>query len=252
MVARDELLAYLSSYLKVDDFQDYGPQGLQVEGRERVERIVTGVSANRDLIEAAVSAGAEMILVHHGVFWDGDSPVLRGWKRDRIALLLQHEITLAGYHLCLDAHPDVGNNALAARELGLEHLRPWVKHQSQYIGWRGAWPEPRTLEEATDCVNRLYGSESLVLPGTRATISNVGIVSGGAQREIFRAIEDGLDLFVTGEASEFVMSAAREGGTHFIAAGHHNTERIGIRALGEHLSREFQVAHEFIDIPNPV
>jgi len=252
MVLRDELLAYLSSYLKVDDYRDYGPQGLQVEGRERVERIVTGVSANRDLIEAAINAGAEMILVHHGLFWDGDSPVLRGWRRNRIALLLRHEITLAGYHLCLDAHPDVGNNALAARELGLEHLTPWVKHQNQYIGWRGVWPEPLELEEAVARVNRLYGAQSLVLPGNRPAISHVGIVSGGAQREIFRAVEDGLDLFITGEASEFVMSAAREGGTHFIASGHHNTERIGIKALGEHLSREFDVAHEFIDIPNPV
>lgn len=250
--SRDEILAYLDEYLRVSDFRDYGPQGLQVEGRERVAHVVSGVSACAALFEAAAAAGADLVIAHHGILWDFESRVVRGPFRRRLELLLRHGITLAGYHLCLDAHPDLGNNVLGSRGLGLEELQPWCEHGGQALGFHGVWPEGRSPEAALAAVDALYGSRSLAFLTGPALVSRVGVVSGGAQKEIRAALDLGLDMFVTGEASEFVMHTAAEGGIHFIAAGHHNTERLGIRALGEHLAARFGIRHTFIDLPNPV
>jgi dinuclear metal center YbgI/SA1388 family protein len=192
-----------------------------------------------------------MVLVHHGLLWDRDSRVVAGSYRRRLEVLLANEVTLAAYHLCLDAHHEVGNNALAARALGLQELEPWNRDKPA-IGWRGQWPEGVAPDEALRRVAELYGGPVLSFLEGGPVIRRVAIVSGGAQRMIFPAIEDGIDLFVTGEASEFVMHAAREGGIHFMAAGHHNTERLGIRALGDHLAVKFGIEHLFVDTPNPV
>lgn len=251
MPTRDELLRYLHDYLRVVDYRDYGPQGLQVEGKAEVRKVVSGVSGGVALFEAAAAANADFIIVHHGIFWDRESRVVKGGLKRRLELLLEHGMTLAGYHLCLDAHPEVGNNVLAARGLELENLRPWSEHGGRLLGYRGEWAG-KSPAEALQAVNTLYGSESRAFLYGPDPVRQVGIVSGGAQSDIRTAIEDGLDLFITGEVSEYVMSTALEGGIHFLGAGHHNTERLGIRALGEHLAAHFGVEHEFIDIPNPV
>lgn len=251
MAQRDDILRYLNDYLRVPAFRDYGPQGLQVEGKPEVHRVVSGVSGSVALFEAAVEAGADLVIVHHGIFWDRESRVVKGGLKRRLQLLLDHEITLAGYHLCLDAHPEVGNNALAARGLNLEDIQPWCEYNGQAIGFRGRW-EGKPVAEAVRLVNELYGSSAVEFLHGPDLVRTVGIVSGGAQGEIRAAIDLGLDLFITGEVSEFVMNTAREGGIHFLGAGHYNTETLGIRALGEHLAAQFGIEHRFIDIPNPV
>jgi dinuclear metal center YbgI/SA1388 family protein len=251
MANRDDLLRYLQGYLRVEDYRDYGPQGLQVEGRAEVRKVVSGVSGSVALFEAAAAAGADLILVHHGIFWDRESRVVKGGLKRRLELLLQHEMTLAAYHLCLDAHAEVGNNILAARGLGLTNIQPWAEYNGRTIGFRGEW-DGLPPDEAVRRVNELYGSQSLAFLSGPERIRRVGIISGGAQAEIRLAIEDGLDLYITGEVSEYVMTTAQEGGIHFLSAGHYNTERLGIRALGEHVAERFGVEHEFIDLPNPV
>jgi dinuclear metal center YbgI/SA1388 family protein len=248
---RDEILAYLRDYLSVADFRDYGPQGLQVEGNAEVRVVASGVSGSAALFEEAARAGAEMVVVHHGIFWDNESRVIKGGLKRRLELLLENGITLAAYHLCLDAHPEIGNNFLAARALGLRDIRPWAEYNGRPIGFRGEW-SGLPVDEAVRRVNELYGSNALAFTHGPETVRTAGIISGGAQGEVRRAIEEGLDLFVTGEASEFVMNTAREGGIHFLAAGHYNTETLGIRAVGDHLAERFGVEHLFIDIPNPV
>jgi len=249
--SRDELLRYLHDYLKVGDYRDFGPQGLQVEGRAEVRKVVSGVSGSAALFEAAAAAGADLVIVHHGIFWDRDPRVVKGGLKRRLQLLLEHEITLAGYHLCLDAHPEVGNNILAARGLRLENIQPWGDYNGKPIGYRGEWIG-LPVENAVRRVNELYGSQALAFLYGPDPVRTVGIISGGAQGEVRAAIESQLDMYITGEASEYVMHLAQEGSIHFLAAGHYNTERLGIRAVGERLAREFGIEHEFIDLPNPV
>jgi dinuclear metal center YbgI/SA1388 family protein len=248
---RADIVAYLNEYLRVADFPDYGPQGLQVEGTPLVSRVVTGVSACLELFEAAVHNEAQMVLVHHGLIWDRDPRVVKGAFRRRLDALLRHELNLAAYHLCLDAHPEVGNNALAVRALGLTQPAPWGPDKPP-IGWQGVWAPACDSREALRRIALVYGGDPIAFMEGGNEIKRVAVVSGGAQRMLFDAIDDGVDLFVTGEVSEFVMHAAREGGIHFAAAGHHNTERLGIRALGEHVAERFGIEHVFIDTPNPI
>ena len=250
--SRDNILSHLHEYLRVADFRDYGPQGLQVEGRPDVRKVVSGVSGSVALFEQAAAAGADMVIVHHGIFWERESRVVKGGLKRRLELLLEHGMTLAGYHLCLDAHPELGNNILGVRGLQLENTAPWAEYQGRLIGFRGEWTVPITPQEAVERINRLYGSDSLTFLAGPGMVRTAGVITGGAQDQVGDAIEAGLDMFITGEASEFVMNRAREGGIHFVAAGHYNTERLGIRALGEYVAQRFGVAHEFIDIPNPV
>lgn len=248
---RDEILDYLDEYLLVREIRDFGPQGLQVEGAELVERIVTGVSASAELFERANALGAQMVMVHHGLFWDRDSRVVRGALRRRLSLLLRAEMTLAAYHLCLDRHPELGNNMLAARGLGLEEIEPFGLYEGTTIGYAGKL-SPTPVEEFLERINAFYGSGSLVFPYGPLEVRSAGIISGGAQRELLQAIDAGLDLFITGEASEFVMHTAKEARIHFVAAGHYATERLGIRALGEHVAARFGTEAIFVDLPNPV
>lgn len=251
MAERDEILAYLDHYLSAGEIRDYGPQGLQVEGAAEVDTMVTGVSVSAELFERAADLEAQLILVHHGLFWDRDRRVVRGALRRRLSLLLEHEITLAAYHLCLDRHPEVGNNILAARGLDLRTIEPFGRYESWTLGYRGTLP-PTPVEEVVERIDRFYGSDSLVFPYGPALVTSVGIISGGAQRELEQAIAAGLDMYVTGEAGEFVMHMAKEAGIHYVASGHYNTERVGIRALGEQVGRCFGVDVHFIDLPNPV
>jgi dinuclear metal center YbgI/SA1388 family protein len=251
-VRRPDLVAYLDRYLDSDAGRDYGPNGLQVQGREEIRKLATGVSAGRELFERAAAAGADAVLVHHGIFWDFTSPLLVGFHYERVAALLRHDLSLLAYHLPLDRHPEVGNNALACRALGLERLEPFGIHEGLPVGFRGRFPAPVPVAELTGRCARVFGQQPLAFTGGPPTVVSLGMVSGGAQRELYQAIAAGLDAYVTGEASEWVMNVAREAGIHYLACGHYATERLGVRALGEHLAEKFGIEVEFIDLPNPV
>ncbi|HEV8629266.1 MAG TPA: Nif3-like dinuclear metal center hexameric protein [Thermoanaerobaculia bacterium] len=247
-----ELVRYLDDYLESAAAPDYGPNGLQVEGPERVHRLVTGVSACRELFGRARQQGADAVLVHHGLFWRGTPYPLVGLQYRRVAELIEGGLALLAYHLPLDRHPEVGNNALAARALGLHDLRPFALHEGIAIGWRGTLLEAITAQELAVRCGLLYEQPPLLLgPGERP-VRQVGIVSGGAQREFLQAIAEKLDAYITGEASEWVTNLARESGVAYLAAGHYATERLGVRALGEHLAARFGLSAEFVDVPNPV
>lgn len=251
-IARSQLIAYLDEYLESAGCPDMAPNGLQVEGRETIRRLTTGVSACRELFERAIRAGSDAVLVHHGIFWDGASPVLTGIQRRRVHPLLAAEVNLIAYHLPLDRHPEVGNNALAARALGLEDLEPFGSYKSIHVGYRGRFRRPISLDDLVGRAEALYAQPPLVLGGGPTEIRGLGIVSGAAEKSLWEAIALGLDAFITGEVSEWVMNVAREAGVHFLAAGHYATERLGVRELGRHLERKFGVTAEFIDVPNPV
>jgi dinuclear metal center YbgI/SA1388 family protein len=252
MVRRDALVAHLDSYLESAAGSDYGPNGLQVEGRPEIRRLATGVSACVELFERAAAAGADAVLVHHGIFWRFTSPVLTGHQLRRVEVLLRSGMSLLGYHLPLDRHPEVGNNALAARGLGLVELAPFAAYEGLPVGFRGRFPAPVAVADLLARCRALFGQEPLAFTAGPDPLSTLGIVSGGAQSELPQAIAAGLDAYLTGEASEWVMNVARENRIHYLACGHYATERLGVRALGERLAREFDLEVEFIDVPNPV
>ncbi len=251
-VDRDELVSYLRDLLRSDEGQDYAPNGLQVEGRSEIRRLVTGVSACRELFERARDARADAVLVHHGLFWHGEAPVVTGVQYRRLRELIAGGINLLAYHLPLDRHPELGNNALAAEAFGLIRIEPFADHKGQEIGFRGRFETPISPGELIALCERVYGQEPLAFRSGPERVASLGIVSGGAQRDFHQAIAAGLDAYVTGEVSEWVMNVAREAGVHYLAAGHYATERLGVRALGEHLAERFGLDVAFIDVPNPV
>lgn len=251
-IHRDHLVRYLDEYLAAHEGGDYGPNGLQVQGREQVRKVVTGVSACLELFQRARERGADAIVVHHGIFWDWQSPRLTGMHYERVADLIHHGLNLLAYHLPLDRHDTVGNNAVAARALGLEELEPFGEAGGLPIGYRGRFPEPIEADELIRRAHEFYGREPLAFPAGPERIETLGIISGGAQKEFPGAIELGLDAFITGEVSEWVMNTARETGTHFLSCGHYHTEICGIRTVGELLAERFGLDVEFIDVPNPV
>lgn len=251
-VSRDDLVAYLDEYLAAGEGQDFGPNGLQVEGREEIRHIVSGVSGCVELFEQAVERDADAVLVHHGIFWEGMPRQLTGFLAARVRPLIRSDLNLLAYHLPLDRHPEVGNNAVAARKLGLVDLEPFAEYHGLPVGFRGRFPQPIEEAELRQRLTRLYEREPLVFPAGPAQVETVGIISGGAQGEIHQAIAAGLDSYVTGEVSEWVMNIARESGIHFYSCGHYATERAGVQALGDHLRQKFGLRIEFIDVDNPV
>jgi dinuclear metal center YbgI/SA1388 family protein len=249
---RDELIAFLDDLLESPGRADYGPNGLQVPGAEDVEVVVTGVSAHRELFEQAASAGAQMVLCHHGIFWGEEAGPITQQLKARLKLLFDHDMSLAAYHLPLDAHPEVGNNALICRGLGLERGTAFGEAKGGPVGWVGTAVDPLSIGELVERSTSVFGSEPLVFDSGPAEIRRVGILSGGGSSLLGEAIDLGLDAFVTGEPTEHVMADAREGGIHFLAAGHYASETFGIRRLGELLAERFGVDHRFIDTPNPI
>jgi dinuclear metal center YbgI/SA1388 family protein len=229
-----------------------GPNGLQVPGREDVELVVTGVSAHRELFERAAEAGAGLVVAHHGLFWDFHSRSISPAMRERLRILFDNDIGLAGYHLPLDAHPEVGNNALICTALGLERGEPFGDHRGRPIGFVGRSDEGVPWEELRRRCAEAFGQEPFTWDAGPELVHSVGIVSGAAHSMLDEAIALGLDAFLTGEPAEHVMADAREGGTHFIAAGHYATERPGVRRLGELLAEEFGVEQRFVEITNPI
>jgi dinuclear metal center YbgI/SA1388 family protein len=215
--------------------------------------VVTGVSAHRELFERAIEAGAQLVVVHHGLFWDGDARALSGTLAARLKLLLEADVSLAAYHLPLDAHPDVGNNALIAEGLGCAAREPFAELRGVPIGVAGRFEADGVpAGELFARVRALTDREPLVFAHGPERVRSIGIVSGGAPDQVEDAIAAGLDAFLTGEPAERVMATAREGAIHFIAAGHYATETFGVRRLGELLAQRFGVEHRFVDVPNPV
>lgn len=251
---RDDLVAYLDRYLDAARDRDYCPNGLQVEGRGEVNKVVTGVSACEELFVKARQLEADAVLVHHGLFWDGQPFLLKGLMMRRVRQLVEGGMSLFAYHLPLDRHAEVGNNMLAARAFGLEQIVPFAPHRGLEIGFRGNLPRPYAIGELALRCAEIYDQEPLVLgPGEEGRkVSSLGIVSGGAQRDFQAAIDAGCDAFLTGEVSEWVTNVARESGVHYLAAGHYATERLGVRRLGEHLAEQLGLEAVFVDVPNPV
>ena len=243
-----ELIEHLDDLLMIGDFEDLGPNGLQVPADREVERVVTGVTAQRELIERAIAEDAQLVLVHHGLFWRFNPVGLTPVLAERLRPLFKHDVALAGYHLPLDAHPEVGNNALLAEALGCdEHVAFGT------VGRGGSFADPVPISTLVERVATACGGrEPLLFDGGPAAVRRIAIVSGGAAGELPRAIEEGYDAFLTGEPKEHVMADAREAGIHFIAAGHYATETHGIRRIGDLIAQRFGVSHSFVDIPNPV
>jgi len=248
-----QLVAELDEVLDVEAVNDSCPNGLQVEGRPDVGRLITGVSASRALFTRAVDRDADAVLVHHGVLWNGpEAPRIVGSLRERLRLLIEHRMSLIAYHLPLDRHPELGNAAQLANRLGLVELEPFGELSGVSVGVCGVFAEPVEAEELFVAVAGACGREPQVFEGDRRLVSSVGIVTGAAQRAYREAVTSGLDAFITGEPTEWVLHQAAEDGVHYIAAGHYATERFGVLALGRWLEQHHGLEVEFVDLPNPV
>ena len=252
MAARDELISFLDQLLDAQGFDDYGPNGLQVVGREDVRRVATGVSAHRELFERAAETEADMVLCHHGLFWGSEPIAIDQRMKGRLLPLFRSDMSLAAYHLPLDAHPEVGNNALICGELGLRRGEPFGEARGRAIGFIGETDGALPLDELADRCRSAFRRDPLVFPGDGRPLRRVGVVSGGGGSSLGEAIRLGLDAFLTGEPEEPAMADARESGVAFLACGHYATETFGIRRLGELLAEQFGVEHSFIEVPNPV
>jgi dinuclear metal center YbgI/SA1388 family protein len=247
MTHRNEIIAFADELLEVHRFPEFAPPGLQVVGTDEVTRIACGVSASVELFERAAAAGAQLVIVHHGLFWRNEPPIVDRRQRARLEALFRADLTLAAYHLALDAHPVIGNNALLADGLGVEVEGPFGE-----VGQGGRLREPCTADEFAARVRDLVGREPLVFASGPERIERVAITSGGGGGELLRASREGYDLFLTGEPEEPSLQAARKLGVHFVAGGHYATERLGVQALANRLSERFGVEWEFLEVENPV
>lgn len=242
----DELNAYLSQLLQPERFNDYCPNGLQVEGKTEIKKIVTGVTASMNLLQAAQKASADAILVHHGYFWRGETLQITGIKKQRIAFLLQHHINLFAYHLPLDMHPELGNNVMLAKQLGIA-VDAWADMLAL-----AELKKPQSLESFVELVEVKLNRKSVVIGDLSKPIKRIALCTGAAQGYIEQAVAANVDVYLSGEISEQTVHVSRETSVSYISAGHHATERYGIQALGEHLAQKFGLTHEFIDCDNPV
>jgi dinuclear metal center YbgI/SA1388 family protein len=245
----NELRDYIASLLETGRFRDYCPNGVQVEGRAEVRKIASGVTASQRLLQAATAWGADAVLVHHGYFWRGEDAALTGIKRRRVAHLLQHDVSLLAYHLPLDAHAELGNNAQLARRLGFVEQG---RFGEQDIACFGELEQAQRLEQLTQRITSTLERAPQVIGAMDKTIRRIAWCTGAAQSYFMQAVELGVDAFLTGEISEQNVHVAEETGVAFIAAGHHATERYGVQALGAHLASRFAVEHRFFDMEVPV
>ena len=248
-----ELEQHLTDILKPEQIKDFAPNGLQVQGRKKITKIVTGVTASLALIERAIEEQADTILVHHGYFWKSESYVIRGMKHSRIKSLLMHDINLFAYHLPLDIHPTLGNNAQLAQLFNIEDVMPLELGNPQSVAMQGCFLDTIQGDELATKISTSLARQCLhIAPPSNKAIKTVAWCSGGGQGYIEMAAEQGIDAFITGEVSEQTTHIAHEMDIHFFAAGHHATERYGVKALGEHLAKHHDVEVVFIDIDNPV
>lgn len=251
MTDRTQLLQAFDTLLQPERFRDYGPNGLQVEGAVKVRRIVSGVTASRALIEAAIAAQADTIFVHHGLFWKGQDGRVTGWMKQRLALLLAHDINLFAYHLPLDAHPELGNNAQLGLKLGLKVQTRFGEQELGFLGERQASDGFETAEILAQHVKNVLNRPLALVNGAQRAIKKIAWCSGGAQSYFEAAIAAGVDAFITGEMSEPQAHLARECGVAYLACGHHASERYGAPAVAAHVAAQLGLAHEFIEIDNP-
>jgi len=253
MMQRRYLENHLNDLLTINLIKDYCPNGLQIQGKNEIKKIITGVTATQALIEQAIAQKADALLVHHGFFWKNEAYAIRGMKHKRIKALLEHDINLFAYHLPLDAHAELGNNAQLGKLLSIDNAKPLLGLKPEGIVMQGALNKPLSAQEFSEQISTRLQRQCLHIAATsNKTIKTVAWCTGGGQGYIEAAAEQGIDAFITGEASEQTTHIAREMDIHFFAAGHHATERYGIKALGEYLQQKFDLAVEFIDIDNPV
>jgi dinuclear metal center YbgI/SA1388 family protein len=250
-IARDELANYLARTLDITRFRDYCPNGMQVEGRDRIGTLVTGVTASKALLDAAIDAKADAILVHHGYFWRGEDMRVVGPKHHRLKLLLTHDISLFAYHLPLDMHPEFGNNAQLARQLG---LAAEGRFGEDNLGWLGRVQDDgvKKVGDLARVVEERLGRAPLLIGDPAQVLGTVGWCTGAAQNLLGDAIAAGATAYLSGEISEPTVHLAREAGVAYLACGHHATERYGVQAVGDHLAAQFGIRHVFVDIGNPV
>ena len=248
MAHRDEIIRHANELLEIDRFPEYGTPGLQVVGADDVTKIACGVSSSRELFERAASVGAQLVIVHHGMFWRNEPVWIDRRQRGRLEALFAADLSLAAYHLALDAHPELGNNALLADALGVDVERPFGD-----VGQGGTLHEPSGIEALTSRIREVVGGrEPLVFAHGPEQIQRVAICSGGAGGELIRAAHEGYDLYLTGEPQEPSLQTARELGIHFVAAGHDATERLGVQALAQRLAERFDLEWEFLPVENPI
>lgn len=240
---------YLNLLLQPERFNDYCPNGLQVEGKREINNIVTGVTASMALLEAALQANADAVLVHHGYFWRGEAAPIIGIKKHRIQFLLQHEMNLLAYHLPLDAHAALGNNVMLAKQLGLNITGNIGEKEMLLLAELNA---PHTLQTFANLIEAKLNRKPQVIGNLSQQIKTIALCTGAAQGFIEQAVVANVDVYISGEISEQTVHVARESGMSYISAGHHATERYGIQALGDHLAQKFGLKHTFIDIDNPV
>jgi dinuclear metal center YbgI/SA1388 family protein len=247
------MLAFLDELLAPASFSDYGPNGLQVPGPDDVQTVVTGVSASAELFRRAAALKADLVLVHHGIYWSGAPLALTPAAKRRLALLFEHDMALAAYHLPLDGHPEVGNNALIAEGLGCSAREPFALHKGTPIGVAGSFAgEGIDPAELVSRVRELTGREPLAFLSGPERVRSIAIVSGAGSDYLGDAVAAGHDAFLTGEPTERVMTQAEEDAIHYLAAGHYSTETFGVRRLGDLLAERFGIRHEFVDVPNPI
>ena len=252
MADRDELLAFVDELLDSRAFEDYGPNGLQVPGALEVHKVASGVSAHRELFRRAAESGAQLVLCHHGVIWGSRPQAVTPAQRARLETLFAADLSLAAYHLPLDAHPEHGNNALICEALGFERGEPFAETKGRPIGFVGRSAEGIGFDELRRRCAVAFGQEPFAWEAGPTAVRSVGVVSGGGASAFSEAVALGLDAFVTGEPSEPAMADSREAGVHFVGGGHYATETFGVRRIGSLLAERFDLEHEFLSIPNPV
>jgi dinuclear metal center YbgI/SA1388 family protein len=247
VAARDEIIAFADQLLELDRHADYGDMGLQVVGASQVHKIACGVSASRELFERAASGGAQLVLVHHGIFWRNEPQRIDARLRGRLEVLFAHDISLAGYHLALDAHPELSDSALLASELGVTVEAPFQKY-----GVGGHLREPLPIAGFVARIQEILGREPVVFAHGPDLVARVAIMSGGGGSYLVHAAQAGFDLFLTGEPTEPALHSSRELGIHFVAGGHYASERRGVQALTRRIAERFELEWEFIEVENPI
>lgn len=252
MIQREQLVSYLSELLSVSQFQDYAPNGLQVEGRESIKTLCTAVTASVSSIDAAIALNADALLVHHGFYWRGEDAVVTGMRRQRLGRLLNHDLNLLAYHLPLDCHLTLGNNALFGHVMGATDISTHDANHIKNLMWSGSLAQPTMPTQLVANLTQALQRTPLWIAGDQEKIQKIAWCTGGAQDLIERAKQMGADAYLSGEVSERTYYQAKELNIHYFACGHHATERFGIKALGEHLAARFGVKHQFIDSDNPV
>ncbi len=251
MVSLQELTEYTNNFLQIDQFKDYCPNGLQVEGKSEIHSVVTGVTASQALIDFACDKKADAILVHHGYFWRNEDARITGIKRKRIAALIENNISLLAYHLPLDAHQEVGNNVQLARILDIQVDGELRSHSNTVCGSYGHLANPMKAEQFKQQIGSALHRKCTHIHAGSTDITTIGWCTGAGQGFIELAAQQNLDAYISGEISETTTHIARESGIHYFAAGHHATERYGVQALAQHLAKQFGIEHEFVDVDNP-